>query len=330
MNGVQRVCIYCLKVADKNAFNREHVIEDSMTKGAGIQGNLTLAPETHQSCVCIECNHYFGRELDQSLGRDSFEAMLRSEYGLLKPKKGKPPVIGNSSRLKIKIADGTNISIRHEVNERVATVHAHIRTFNNSTQKYDSYQIDQLSGLLAEQPDMMFEAVNCTDEDFQRINEIVSSAGRNIKLVGDEYKEPDEIHDSQEVQLIVDIDTRYKRAIAKIAFNYLAYNLNSIDNSLVLKDDFHSIRNFVRYGEELGDTFVGAPRDAFTATNGGHLIDVTLTRRGLRRIIIARVCLFNIIPWTVLLTNNYKGIDFALKFKHAWNLDARICTQIFG
>lgn len=174
MNGVQRVCIYCLKVADKNAFNREHVIEDSMTKGAGIQGNLTLAPETHQSCVCIECNHYFGRELDQSLGRDSFEAMLRSEYGLLKPNKGKPPVIGNSSRLKIKTADGNSISIRHEVNERVATVHAHIRTFNNSTQKYDCYQIDQLSGLLAEQPDMMFEAVNCTDEDFQRINEMVS------------------------------------------------------------------------------------------------------------------------------------------------------------
>lgn len=331
MNSVERLCIYCLKVADKSAFNKEHVIEDSMTKGSGIQGNLTLAPETHQSCVCIDCNHYFGRELDQSLGRDSLGAMLRSEYGLLKPKTGKPlPVIGNSSRLKIKTADGNHISIRHEANERVATAHAHIRILNDLTQKYDCYQIDQLSELLAENPGMEFESVNCTDKDFQRIKDIVSSAGRSMKLVGDEYKEPDEIHDSQKVQLIVDIDTRYKRAIAKIAFNYLAYNLNSIDSTLVLKDEFHSVRNFIRYGKEPGGSIVGTPKDSFTATNGGHLIDVALTRHELRRVIVARVCLFNIIPWTVLLTNNYKGIDFALKFKHAWDLDARICTRVYG
>lgn len=331
LDSTERRCIYCLKVAHKSAFNKEHVIEDSMTRGTGIQGNLTLAPETHQSCVCIDCNEYFGRELDQSLGRDSLEAMLRSEYGLLRPKSGKPvPVIGNSSRLKIKTVDGNRISIRHEIDERVATVHAHIRTWNNLNEKHDCYQIDELSDLLAENPGLEFEAVNCAEKDFQRIDEIVSRGGRSMKLVGEEYREPDEIQESQKAQLIVDIDTHYRRAIAKIAFNYLAYNLNLIDSSLVVKDDFHSVRNFIRYGEVPEDLVVGTRKDNFTATNGGHLVDVSLMRQGLRRIVVARVCLFNIIPWTVILTNNYRGIDFALKFKHAWDLDGKICKQIYG
>jgi len=41
--------------------------------------------ELRAGCVCDDCNHFFSRELELALGRDSAEAFLRIECG------GKPP-----------------------------------------------------------------------------------------------------------------------------------------------------------------------------------------------------------------------------------------------
>src|SRR5690349_17003409 len=68
-----RTCIYCLEDKTDERFDREHVIPQAF---GVFQNNLVL------ESVCIECNTYFGRELDLKLARDAPEAHLRVKHGL--------------------------------------------------------------------------------------------------------------------------------------------------------------------------------------------------------------------------------------------------------
>ncbi len=69
-----RKCIYCLEYREVCAFKKEHVLPRAF---GSYRNNLTLT-----DCVCIDCNQYFGNNLELFLSRDSIEALRRLEYGL--------------------------------------------------------------------------------------------------------------------------------------------------------------------------------------------------------------------------------------------------------
>ena len=133
MNQDKRQCIYCSKIAEKAFFNTEHIVPYSMIQGKSIQKNITLTPSLHKYCVCQVCNSYFDKEFDRFLGRDSIDALLRSEHGLLKA----GTTIGKSSRLSIQTTDGSRISISQESTEKVARCLPQIRVLNKATQEYN-------------------------------------------------------------------------------------------------------------------------------------------------------------------------------------------------
>src|SRR3972149_3099902 len=71
-------CIYCKRVGVN--FAREHVIPRAF--GTFGPNTMVLSQE-----VCTECNHLLGKELDELLSRDSFEAVIRAEKLLPRRKK---------------------------------------------------------------------------------------------------------------------------------------------------------------------------------------------------------------------------------------------------
>src|SRR4051812_18862399 len=64
-------CVYCGSLSVRT--KREHVMSQAV---GTFEQNWTL------DCVCDECNHFFSKELELSLGRDSVEAYLRVDLGL--------------------------------------------------------------------------------------------------------------------------------------------------------------------------------------------------------------------------------------------------------
>lgn len=68
------VCIYCR--ATGAPFSRDHVIPEAFGK---FENNFVL------TCVCSECNQFFGDELELVLGRNSREAILRLHHGVKAP-----------------------------------------------------------------------------------------------------------------------------------------------------------------------------------------------------------------------------------------------------
>src|SRR5205814_9517651 len=69
-----QTCIYCQGSGVK--FNREHVIPEAFGK---FKDNFVL------TCVCVNCNQFFGDELELVLGRNSREAILRLHHGVKAP-----------------------------------------------------------------------------------------------------------------------------------------------------------------------------------------------------------------------------------------------------
>jgi HNH endonuclease len=64
-------CVYCGSMVPSTM--REHVIPQAL---GTFEQNWTI------DCVCDECNHFFSRELELALGRDSAEAFFRVDFGV--------------------------------------------------------------------------------------------------------------------------------------------------------------------------------------------------------------------------------------------------------
>ncbi len=324
MNINQRQCIYCFEIADKMFFNTEHIVPYSMIKGKGVQDNITLNPTLHKYCVCEGCNKYFDNQFDCSLARDSIDSLFRLEHGLLNQGK----TVGNLSRLSIKRADGSRISLSQGHGERVARALPQVRIFDESKQKYNYFDIEQLPVLLANNFELTFEAINCSDNHMNKIYNIVKVCGRNV-YSKEAIQEADEMHDLLVIEGRADIDISYKRVIAKIAFNYLAFVLNGIAGSLIMVDDFNSVRRFVRYAEAPDFTVVEtSTRHIKRQAKARHYLTLVSGTKGIRKVFIARLCLFNSMPWNITLTNNYQGIIYNLHREHEWDLENSVCKQI--
>src|SRR5437867_7818562 len=69
---IQHTCIY-YRIISASSFPKEYIIPKAFGR---FRENFTLLS------VCQNCNHFFSRELELFLGRDSGEALLRLRYGL--------------------------------------------------------------------------------------------------------------------------------------------------------------------------------------------------------------------------------------------------------
>jgi len=315
-------CIYCLNEKSSEAFTKvEHVIPQAFGL---FQNNFTL-----KGIVCDECNQYFGDNLEIDLGRDTVEGISRYEYGIRNPEDFKS--LGKRSRLQHKkIAEGIlkgaffYLSYSQELNKVTPKPLPQVGF-------QDIVSLDYSYFLLEDIPDKKTvenQGLNCDvnvrafGDDFEMIEQVLAKKG-----IFPEFQKEIPLSDKKSEKLLVEyeasIDGIIRRAIAKIAFNYLTYWQGA---EFALQEVFNPIRFYIRKGEkEENALFVMIRTESILKDEPSqefrrliHVITVNWAQSGYS--IVSQVSLLNFLSYTVQLVRNYPGQIPNLRKGHFFNL----------
>ena len=324
---MQRICIYCL--AQGVSFNREHVIPEAF---GTFEQNLVL-----HDCVCVECNSYFGRELDLILSRDSGEALLRLRRGV-KPASEARDLRNTRVKLRVNVPGpwfGTQIILKSD----------------ETGTKLDSEQVPQVGFWKGSGPDFVWfteeelndpqkfeqyrqgteiRIVGPSEEVMQRLTDRLSELGVPFKRQG-VIPQPLTENGQVETVALYQIDQIILRAVGKIALNYVA---NVRGASFALRADFNEFRRYVRYGEEPSWKAVVFPSirpillddsPRWRQTNG-HLITFGWSKNN--RGILVQLSLFNSITYHVSLCPHFSGLWHPLSAGHHFDIESRTFSKL--
>lgn len=240
-------CIYCKNEKDEKEFNREHVVPRMM--GRYTDGFVL---SNHQ--VCQECNSYFSREVEDKIGLDSYEALLRMRLGTKKMKDGRKI---RNKRLSIIGAEGIFKGIRFtpisdsSSPERISFEMEPCVGFKNGDKGYDYYSLDDIPQAT---DDVMLELKKYETPivQFGYIREQVEPVLREKGYINERstYTEKEISKEYGKTDFLTNIkfsiDSIVRRVCAKTIFNYLCWS-NSAE--FMLDPRFDALRKYVRYGE---------------------------------------------------------------------------------
>lgn len=306
----------------------EHVLPQSF---GTFKNNLTLNIKNDpklSEVVCDDCNDFFGKDIEISLGRDSLEGMARFEHEVKKLHEFKS--LGKKSRLKIKVNEGPfKGAIAYleysELPNKIIIKPAPQVGFKKRTDdtSYEYFPLDEIPDkehlenkfdLKAKNSIVVLEAnIEATRKRL---------AEKNISFNPDGEFSPSRENFDMGCEVIGQIDQTIFRAIAKIAFNYLAYWAGP---GFVMREPFNPIRRFIRFGEKATYPFVEILEKAIRGDEPivgkkrvGHLI--TIDRSKNNQSIVSQVSLFNLMTYSVLLSKDYYGYDFQYRKGSFFNL----------
>ncbi|MBP6342823.1 MAG: hypothetical protein KA403_02695 [Candidatus Omnitrophica bacterium] len=317
-------CIYCLTNKDRSGFTKkEHVIPQAF---GVFNNNFTL-----NDIVCDSCNEHFGKTIDLTLARDSYEGLLRYDQKIKRPEEFK--TIGKHSRLIMQMPDGpfkgtygypeycpTEKRILLKPLPQVGFVKPNgAREFFRLDDIPDkAYLINNYN--LEDQIAMMIFGCDPTIADKILADKGITfkdSSGAKLQI---DVGSADQVIDVQ-CEVKSTIDQTILRAVAKIGFNYLAY-LQKAD--FMLHKDFDLIRTYILTGETdiqdlvkieqasiLGDEPISGNRRV------GHILTVDWAREG--QSIIAQISLMNWLTYRVLLAWDFTGEHRNIRSGHFFN-----------
>ena len=249
-------CIYCGQDDPLRFQGVEHVIPQSF--GTFGSGTPTL------SCVCDDCNSYFGRELDQLLARETLEGISRYTRGR------RSRDTRQQKRLAITLADGPETGALAGMKVfidgktgKLMKPQAQFHVMNLTTEKNEVYLEHQIADLKL--PETIYgrpgkrgeEGVwktaifAASKEEHDSFVEKLQSAGIDF-TPGEGFQLPvqEGLGPTDEISFPVfiegEVDTAQKRAMTKVLMNFVAYYL-SCEEALKPRWDF--LRRFVRWGE---------------------------------------------------------------------------------
>jgi hypothetical protein len=313
-------CIYCLNDKPIDAFIKaEHVMPQSFGL---FQNNFTL-----NGIVCDDCNQYFGDNLELDLGRDTFEGISRYEHGTRNPKDFKS--LGPRSRIRLKIAEGvlkgtfSYLAYSQELNLVTPRPLPQVGFLNKKSLDYSYFLLDEIP----DKPELENMGLDCDKnvrafgDSFEAIENALASKG----IYPDFQKEiplPDKKLEKLLVEFDVNVDSIIRRAIAKIAFNYLAYWQGA---DFVLQDVFNPVRCYIRNGKQTNTPFVVVRKEGILADEKYqdfrrliHIVTVNWAQNGFS--IISQVSLFNYLSYTVQLAKNFPSEKPDITKGHFFNL----------
>jgi hypothetical protein len=322
-------CIYCLKDKPSGCFKKtEHVLPQSFGK---FKNNLTLNIKNNsklKEVVCDDCNDYFGKNLEISLGRDTFEGMARFEHEVKKPHEFKSP--GKASRLKIKVDEGSfkgTFAYREysKMDGGIIIKPVPQVGFKKSAEGagYEYFPLDEI-------PDKEY-----LDNNFDlKAQKSIVVLGADIEVVEKRLAEknisfnpegefcPSGDNTDLGCEVTGQIDQIIFRSLAKIAFNYLTYWAGP---DFVIGNPFDPIRRYIRFGEKASYPFVVIIEKAILGDEPivgkrrvGHLITLDWSKNKLS--IVSQVSLFNLMTYSVLLAKDYSGNDFVYREGSFFNI----------
>lgn len=243
---MKHTCIYCKEEKEESEFNREHVVPRMM--GRYTDG---LVLSDHQ--VCQQCNSFFSKEIEDKIGLDSYEALLRMMSGIKKMKDGHRV---RNNRLAITGAEGIFNGLRFipisdsNSPERVSFEIVPCVGFQKNDEEYDYFSIDEIPDATEEvmqrlkkykSPIIQFgyerEQIDTVLREKGYLNEKSTYSEKNI---ASEYSKSDFLSNIK-----FSIDSIVRRVCAKTIFNYLCWS-NSAE--FMLDSKFDALRNYIRYG----------------------------------------------------------------------------------
>ena len=235
-------CIYCGSTRPRT--KREHVIPQAI---GTFEHNWTL------DCVCDDCNHFFSRELELVLGRDSAEGFLRIECGV-KPARKAEKFLNRRMRATLRAPgpfQGARMEIRiPESGDTLAPIPVPQVAFRRPGEDW-CYLVEreltaQALERVASGSEVEVKVLGKT-EDVQRLRERLEALRFYVKER--QYLSNESISDqsSVTVEYSFTVDKVLRRAAAKIIFNYAAKVLGC---GSIRHPDFDALRQFVRFGEE--------------------------------------------------------------------------------
>jgi hypothetical protein len=295
------------------------------------KSNLTLNIKNDpklKEVVCDECNDFFGKNLEISLGRDTFEGVARFEHEVKKAHEFKSP--GKKSRIKIKIDEGAckgAFAYREysEIDNKIVIKPVPQIGFKKRGDGtiYEYFSLDDIpdKDFLENNFDLKaVKFIRVLGTDSETAQRYLLEKNISFKPAGEFNPSGD--NDDLGCEVTSQIDQIIFRALAKIGFNYLAYWAGP---EFVLRQSFNPVRRYIRFGEKrdypfviiiekpiLGDEPVVGKRRV------GHLI--TLDRSKNRQSIVSQVSLFNLMTYSVLLAKDYKRNDFSLQKGSFFNI----------
>jgi hypothetical protein len=330
-------CIYCRR--SDQEFDREHVIQEAFGKFEPVSFILYDA-------VCKNCNNHFGRTLDLALSRDSAEALLRFRYGTKPAKEARDLPYKN---LELKIGQpgpwfGATVVLEADKTgkavEPVPVPQAAFRWKGTQDWTYlveRELEVAVLAQYVRPVPGTLeIRIMGPTAVDRDRVLSKLTAAGIRFREEGSLIQP---VTDNGQVLVEINsaIDQTIFRAIAKIAFNYVAHQ-HGVD--FVLRSDFDEIRDYIRYGTaprwsaQLPVVFPVANPILFDDSRqlrqtNGHLI--TFDWQSGQMGFYAQVSLFNTITYQVRICPHYRGI-WHMDFRrgHHFNIEDRTIETLFS
>ena len=331
-------CIYCLEQKLLSEFNREHVLHRAF---GGFEEALTLVAP-YDPGVYRACNDYFSSTVDLAITRDSIEALLRVEHGL----KAVTDMKGMLTR---------RIEIRLPADHRFGPLWLTLLpgpTGDESTvapmpqvrfgkRGGGSFICLKEAQLRAEDPrenvdiDTTKKSLfwNASDEAAKdRLIAILDSYGIGFNP-GEKFVAPEGLDEiDTEIQWIV--DRLIGRAIAKIAFNYLAKNSAAAGREFVFSAMFDAVRRFIRYDEgpkarQFVDVF-NAPSSMAPEgrTGADHHVLAVRWEEEPKGHILGYVKLFGYAEYVIRLAKEPRGIWLDLATAHAYSLKTRRVSRL--
>jgi hypothetical protein len=308
--GSAAVCIYCK--SGSNRFNREHALHQAF---GTYQGNQFVMHDL----VCLPCNQHFGDTIDLALTRDSMEALLRFQFGIKSPSKASDIPYGRITLKMNKPGPWFGAQFEFESDALgmawvpLALPQLALRLKNETDWKWI------LEKDLDDASVAPFRAATPGTLDVKILGRVAGDAERlaeKLKNLGVVFEIRGPINDliveggTIDTQISSQVDSTIFRAIAKIAFNYVACVHGA---SFILRTDFDYLREYIRYRKELpwppviptSEPILALDSRRYRQTNG-HLItfDWNASGDGL----LAQVSLFNLMTYRVLFCLRYRGI----------------------
>jgi len=239
-------CIYCLEDKPRAQFNREHVIQEGFGR---FRGALTL-----KQMVCRVCNQHFGDTIDRELQREGAEGLERYRWGAKSPSE-----IGHFryTNLTLRAKDaGDFADARFELrpgnkpDDMVARLIPTVAFAKKDGTGFVEYTESQLKAEEWRQNPEIDWAKGvkafASGDELDRLIRLLEGQGVRPTLVR-RFALPFKHGQEITVQQTFTITDGMSRALAKIAFNYLAHREKP---ELVLRPAFDVVRRFVRYGEQ--------------------------------------------------------------------------------
>lgn len=323
--GSTLTCIYCRAVGV--SFDRDHVIPEAFGK---FKNNLVL------TCVCHECNQYFGRTLELSLARDSGEGFLRFRRGV------KPAM---------KVSQLKHIRIQFTVHEPGPWMGAQaIFVPDPSGKSIEPQPLPQVAFKKNESEWIWIPENDLTPESLAPykgadMRVVAPSLEKQQKLIAKlrnlgfpftpkgDLGIPHAPDGTVLTKQTYHIDQIILRAVGKIAFNYVAY---AEGPNFVLSSDFDEFRAWVRHGREprfhpravaVRQPILFSDSRRWRQTSG-HLIAFDWNTQGDG--LLVQVSLFNSLTYRVLICVHYSGIWQNFRKGHHFDLESLTVSSLVG